>query len=819
MKSKKSYASKFLPVLKVLLFSVSFLFCISSQSKSQVKVSTLTASFNGSGGVAVDSAGNIYVADYGQTLPNANGTTVTKVLRDGSFSVFATGLSGASGNSFDSQGNLFQSNIAANKISKITPAGVVSDFTSTNITGPVGIAIDTADNVYVANCGGASIAKITPDGLSSTIIASGAPLSCPNGLTIDDAGNLYTCNFNNGNVIRITQGGAMTILTTLPGGNNGHLTFANGVLYVVDRGGNRIWEVTLTGQRRVLAGSGACGKADGSAGEASFSFPNGIRASHDGDTLYVNDAVPLCNANLDPVVVRMITGVRSKEFSATLNGDQLVPPVVTAAFGSGQFFLNADSTELTYEIGFQGLSGPVTAAHFHNAGIDTNGSVVKTITGSVSGDSIIGVWTSMDGEPLTPAMVTQLFLGRLYINIHTAANPGGEIRGQVLMESIGPEPQLSLTHTTGNFTMGIFNDGSIGAENAGFSGPGVFWNGLPGLFVGGPIFGTSGVGAVNGLIGSFLVFGDLINQGSDFGSGFSSTPDFDQVSLANLDDTGAPAPYGVEVLQSSYSNTGDDFAILRYGYVNASGAALSGFYAGIFIDWDIAPGAVDIGGYAIDRNLVYNFNPGGAGNPGYYGIVALNGLSGMITTTGGTTGGARSEAFANISTIDTNPIVVTGDYRTWVGGMGPVPIAAGDTAWATFAITAGNDLADIREHAALASQKAATVWNDIVVTDIADAGGTVVAGKFALNQNYPNPFNPSTRIEFQLADAGKVSLTVYNVLGQKVRTLVSGELTAGLQSVVWDGKNDAGQAVSAGVYVYELVSGKLRQNRKMLFLK
>ncbi len=136
-------------------------------------------------------------------------------------------------------------------------------------------------------------------------------LSCPNGLTIDENGNLYTCNFGNGNIVKIDPNGVVSLLTVMPGGNNGHLTYANGFLYVVDRSGNAIWVVSLEGEQVLIAGNGICGKLDGVGNQATFSFPNGIRATPSGDTLFVNDAVPLCNANLNPIVVRMITGVNS----------------------------------------------------------------------------------------------------------------------------------------------------------------------------------------------------------------------------------------------------------------------------------------------------------------------------------------------------------------------------------------------------------------------------------------------------------------------------------------------------------------------------
>lgn len=272
-------------------------------------VETLTVPFNASGGVTRGPDGSIYVADYGPTLSSSTGANVTRVSKDGSVEIFASGFAGASGNAFDSQGNLYQSNIQQGSIMKITPEGAVSTFSTGHQT-PIGIAIDGDDNVFVANCGG-HIRQALPN-RGSTIIATGLPLRCPNGLAIDPDGNLYTSNFNNGDVLKITQAGVVTWLTTILGTNNGHLTFANGRLYVVARRGNRIHEVMLDGTSRILAGSGSRGKRNGDALQATFSIPNGIAASVTGDTLYVNDAVPVTGdpfGVLNPVVVRMIVGV------------------------------------------------------------------------------------------------------------------------------------------------------------------------------------------------------------------------------------------------------------------------------------------------------------------------------------------------------------------------------------------------------------------------------------------------------------------------------------------------------------------------------
>jgi uncharacterized delta-60 repeat protein len=90
---------------------------------------------------------------------------------------------------------------------------------------------------------------------------------------------------------------------------------------------------------------------------------------------------------------------------------------------------------------------------------------------------------------------------------------------------------------------------------------------------------------------------------------------------------------------------------------------------------------------------------------------------------------------------------------------------------------------------------------------------------FALSQNYPNPFNPSTKIDFTLKKPGFVTLQIYDILGRKVKTLVSEELSSGYKSVTWNGKNDAGKEVASGIYFYQLKSGDLSEPKKMLLLK
>ncbi len=94
-----------------------------------------------------------------------------------------------------------------------------------------------------------------------------------------------------------------------------------------------------------------------------------------------------------------------------------------------------------------------------------------------------------------------------------------------------------------------------------------------------------------------------------------------------------------------------------------------------------------------------------------------------------------------------------------------------------------------------------------------------VPAEFGLAQNYPNPFNPVTTIRYQLPKAGHVSLKVYNIYGQLVRTLVDDQVHAGYHTVQWNGRDEFGQAVSSGVYYYRLVAGTFVETRKMALLR
>jgi len=90
----------------------------------------------------------------------------------------------------------------------------------------------------------------------------------------------------------------------------------------------------------------------------------------------------------------------------------------------------------------------------------------------------------------------------------------------------------------------------------------------------------------------------------------------------------------------------------------------------------------------------------------------------------------------------------------------------------------------------------------------------IIVNEFALHQNYPNPFNPQTTIKFSLPEAQLVNLSVYNMLGQQVLTLVDRELPAGYHTAKWYAGN-----IASGVYIYRLTSNGKSLTQKMLLMK
>lgn len=290
-------------------------------------------------GVAVDIAGNVYVADGGnetirKITPTGVVTTLAGVAGSGGSSDgtgSAAWFYAPSGVAVDRSGTLYVTDTVNNTIRKITPAGEVTTLAglpgkagSTDGIGstarfnyPYGVAIDTSDNLYVTDSNNATVRKVTPAGVVTTVaglagnpgIADGtgsaARFDHPYGIAVDDAGNLYVADRLYSIIRKISPAREVTTLAGLAGsyasadgtGTAARFIFPNGV--AVDRSGNvyvgdeynqTIRKITPNGNVTTLAGlARASGSADGRGSAARFNYPTGVAVDGSGN-VYVADS-------------------------------------------------------------------------------------------------------------------------------------------------------------------------------------------------------------------------------------------------------------------------------------------------------------------------------------------------------------------------------------------------------------------------------------------------------------------------------------------------------------------------------------------------
>ena len=138
------------------------------------------------------------------------------------------------------------------------------------------------------------------------------------------------------------------------------------------------------------------------------------------------------------------------------------------------------------------------------------------------------------------------------------------------------------------------------------------------------------------------------------------------------------------------------------------------------------------------------------------------------------------------------------------------------TAWAKY--TAGMATVGIQTSsidAASADEDRLGMAISLAVNEKSD----VLPKEFALHDNFPNPFNPNTTIRFDLPRATDVSIVVFNLLGQKIKTIERAQMNPGYHSIIWNATNDFGSQVSAGMYFYQLRTNEFVKTKKMILLK
>jgi len=281
---------------KLVLIAV--ILCASwGMARAQLVSTFMTGNgLNGPDGFALDTAQNLYVANWG----GGTGNTVLKVTPSAVSDTFDNSSSAPDGLAFDEEGNLYVSNYASGIIHKITPTGSKTVYASGFIN-PSALAFDTAGNLYVSNNGSTTVSRISPGG-SVSVFATG--FSAPLGLVFDPAGNLYVSSYNTGKVHKVAPDGSVTLFATVPNGSTSRIQYLargqSGNLYLPAYGHHKIYRISPSGTVSVLAGTGVPGSRDGSVDSARFNGPNSIVITPGGD-LFVSEY----NANR----IRRITGV------------------------------------------------------------------------------------------------------------------------------------------------------------------------------------------------------------------------------------------------------------------------------------------------------------------------------------------------------------------------------------------------------------------------------------------------------------------------------------------------------------------------------
>jgi hypothetical protein len=301
----------------------------------------------------------------------------------------------------------------------------------------------------------------------------------------------------------------------------------------------------------------------------------------------------------------------------------------------------------------------------------------------------------------------------------------------------------------------------------------------------------------------------------------------DQDGIAIFSDSSASNPIGVKIAQKSFcwADPGnDDYLIIEYSLENISSLTIDHLYIGLFFDWDIPLSSPDNNRAGVDHslNLVYQYD---LKESTFLGIALLTDSARSIQPID------NSLWIYNGFTEEEKYKFLSGEYnffpdttaRDWsqIISAGPFDIPIDQNVKVAFVIAGGRSLEELITNISKSKIK----YNQSV-TDVEEDYLTNLSVDFCLGQNYPNPFNLSTSIPFTVNSKRKTenspvrtTLTIYNILGQKVKTLLDEKKKPGKYEVIWDGRDESGKKVASGIYFYRIKAADFTEVRKMVLLK
>ncbi|MCX6942928.1 MAG: Ig-like domain-containing protein, partial [Verrucomicrobia bacterium] len=342
-----------------------------SGTSGNVNGTGAAARFASLNGVAVDTAGNLYVSD------STNGN-IRKITPAGVVTTLAS-VPTAFGVAVDAAGAVYTTGYNSNEIKKITSGVVTTLASGGDLNAPVGLAVDAAGNLYVAGHVTSKVHKITPAGVVSTFAGSGtrgyldgtgtaAQLDTPRGVATDSAGNVYVADPGNHRIRKISPAG---VVTTLAGSGTGGFADGTGTsakfndnygvavdsagnIYVADTDNHRIRKITSAGVVTTLAGTGTQGFLNSTAAASQFSSPNAVAVDAAGN-LYVTEGgyyavrkisrsgAGVSVSNVDGGTLTAALSVTNGTLTATLTGGATVS---AGALGSASVTLSGTPTQL-----------------------------------------------------------------------------------------------------------------------------------------------------------------------------------------------------------------------------------------------------------------------------------------------------------------------------------------------------------------------------------------------------------------------------------------------------------------------------------------